>query len=335
MPTAFCALVNLPSQLLRLSEGGEPALTHGPEPGSADARAFSRLVELGVLERQEDLTAWDPCVGCDCGADERPIRWGGNRPVAICPVDAGQDMVLAAYEIETYRLQPARLAAQICRAAELDRAPDMVVQGFWLIGRVAADRTLVVAMSTSALRHPATLDRLRTIDQPARFTLIARITSTTEIAALAERGIDVVSPDDAFLPSLPQQPVRLDMQRLREAGATAELPLLAVNAMAVTAVYQGRPMAIRRRDFQVLLVLVREARDGAAALREDLYHALEGSTNAENPPSAHEIDKVIDRLRAAFCAAIGAPRSFGREVIRTVRSHGYRLDIPANRIRAD
>lgn len=327
--------MNLPSQLLRLSEGGEPAQTHGPEPGSADARAFSRLVELGVLERQDDLIAWDPCDSCDCGAEERPIRWDGDQPFAACPMDAGQDTALLRSEIEIYQLQPAQLAAQIGKAAGLDRLPDMVVPGLWLIGRVTGDRALVVAMSTAVLRDQATLDRLRAVDRATRFTLIAHVASATEIAALEERGVDVVSPDDAFLPSLPHVPVRIDIELIRQARAATEAPHLLVNEMAVTAIYQGAPLVIRRRDFQVLLVLVREARDGAAALRDDLYHALEGSAKADDPPAAHEIDKSIDRLRKAFCAAIGAPRSFGRTVIVTVPRHGYRLDIFGHRIQVD
>jgi len=327
--------MNLPSYLLRLSEGGEPALTHGLEPGADHARAFARLVQLGVLDRQEDATSWSPCAGCDCGAEERPIRWDGERPIAACPVDAGQDTPLHASEIESYRLRPIQFVAQVSQVAGLDRVPDLVVPALWLLGRVTADRTLILAMSTSALQHAGALDRLRALDRATRFTLIANITATTEIAALAERGIDVISPDEAFLPSLPQKPIRLDMDLIRDARAMMVPPLLAVHEAAVTAVYRGIPLTLRRRDFDVLLVLVREAKDGAAALREDLYQALSGAADPDDPPAPAQIDNSINRLRSAFAVAANAPPAFGHEVIVTVRRHGYRLNIPADRIQAD
>lgn len=328
--------MNLPSQLLRLSEGGEPALTHGPEPGSADARAFSRLVELGVLERQDDVTTWDPCAGCDCDADERPIRWDGDRPVAVCPVDAGQDTVLAGHEIEVYRLRPGQLAAQVVQAAGLDGPPDLVVPGLWLLGRVSGDRTLVLAMSTSALEHAGALERLRGIERAARFTIIAGITSAAEIAALAERGIDVVSPESVFLPSLPQKPIRLDMGLLREARGMAEPPLLAINRMAFTAFYRGAAVRLSKRDFGLLGVLVRDARDGGAASpRDDLYKALVGRDDADAPIGDEQVDKSVSRVRSALCAAAGEPATHGRQILVAVRREGYRLDIPGDRIQVD
>ncbi len=328
--------MNLASQLLRLSEGGEPALTHGPEPGSADARAFSRLVELGVLDRQEDITSWDSCADCDCGAVERPIRWKGNQPIACCPVDAAQDTVLLASEIITYRLRPGQLAAQVAQAAGLDGSPELVVPGLWLLGRIAADRTLVLAMSTSALKHAGALERLRAIERAARFTMIAGITSATEIAALAERGIDVIAPGDVFLPSLPQKPIRLDMDLLREARGMAEPPLLAINRMAFTAFYRGAAVRLSKRDFGLLGVLVRDARDGGAASpRDDLYRALLGRDDADAPIGDEQVDKSVSRVRSALCAAAGEPATHGRQILVAVRGEGYRLDIPGDRIQVD
>lgn len=328
--------MNLPSQLLRLSEGGEPALTHGPEPGSVDARAFSRLVELGVLDRQEDLTSWDPCGGCDCGAVDRPIRWTGDQPIACCPVDAAQDTVLLASEIMTYRLRPAEFVKQVAQAAGLDREPDLVVPGLWLLGRIAADRTLVLAMSTSALKRAGALDRLRATERSTRYAMIAAVTSATEIAALAERGIDVIAPDDVFLPSLPQKPIRLDMDLLREARGMAEPPLLAINRMAFTAFYRGARVRLSKRDFGLLAVLVRDARDGGAASpRDDLYKALVGRDDADASVGDEQIDKSVSRVRTALCAAAGEPATHGRQILVAVRGEGYRLDIPGDHIQVD
>lgn len=321
--------MNLPSYLLRLSEGGEPALTHGLEPGADHARAFARLVQLGVLDRQEDVTSWSPCAGCDCGAEERPIRWDGECPIAVCPVDAGQDTPLHASEIEVYRLRPIQLAAQVAQAAGLDGAPDLVVPALWLLGRVTADRTLVLAMSTSALKHAGALDRLRAIDRAARFTLIAGITSTTEIAALAERGIDVIAPDDVFLPSLPQMPIRLDRSKLIPSSAMT--PRLSVDRTSWRFELDGRVLHLTDQTSRLLDALAETARQHSGFLsQEEVQAAIYGSLR---PPDSRQLRDVARDLRDQMAQGLaGQDANAVRQLIRNKRVEQYRLDLTPEEI---
>jgi DNA-binding response OmpR family regulator len=321
--------VNLPSRLLRLSEGGEPALTHGPEPGSTDARAFSRLVELGVLERQDYLTAWDPCDSCDCGAEERLIRWDGNQPFAVCPMDAGQDTALLRSEIERYQMRPAQLAAQISKAAGLDHLPDMVVPGLWLIGRVTGDRTLVVAMSTAVLRHQATLDRLRAVDRATRYTLIGHVSSATEIAALGERGVDVVSPDDAFMPSLPQMPIRLDRSKLIPSSAMT--PRLSVDRTSWRFELDGRVLHLTDQTSRLLHALAETARRHSGFLSQaDVQAAVYG---ALQPPDSRQLRDVARDLRDQMAQGLaGEEASAVRLLIQNQRVERYRLALAPEEI---
>ena len=321
--------MNLPSQLLRLSEGGEPALTHGPEPGSVDARAFSRLVELGVLDRQEDLTSWDPCAGCDCGAVERPIRWNGNQPIACCSVDAAQDTVLAGHEIEIYRLRPGQLAAQVAQAAGLDGSADLVVPGLWLLGRVAADRTLVLAMSTSALKHAGALDRLRTIDRASRFTMIAGIRSTIEIAELAARGIDVIAPDDVFLPSLPQMPIQLDLSKLIPSSAMTSR--LSIDRTSWQFELDGRMLHLTDQTSRLLNALAETARHHSGFLsQEEVQATVYGSLR---PPDSRQLRDVARDLRDQMAQGLaGEEASAVRQLIQNKRVERYRLSLAPEEI---
>jgi hypothetical protein len=297
------------------------------------ARALPWLVEQGVLALHERLTSWDPCAGCECGLAERPIRWTGGRPFAACPLDADSDTALEPSVLAVYRLAPARLAALVARAAGTPGHPEEVVPALWRLGRLAGGRVLVLAMSSAAVRHPGAFDRLRAIDGAARITLVAAIASASEGAALRERGVDVVAPDDAFLPGEPAQPIRLDHDRLL--GATSADPdLLEVHPMAVSAAFGGRPLPLEPRDFRVLAVLAREADDGgAAATRDDLYRALVDDDSADAPIGDEQVDKSVTRIRAVLCEVAGCPRDHGRRLIAARRGHGYILDTSIVRVR--
>lgn len=334
---ACCATVILPALLLQLSEGGEPALLNGydalSEPG---AGAFRRLLEIGVLEQQESLAAWDPCLGCDCGATERPIRWRLGRPFAACPADVLADTPLQPEMLRVYRLSPDRFAEQVGLAVGINRKPEEILPALWRLGELASGRVVALAMCSTAALRPGAFDRLRAIDRDARIVLIAAIGAASAVAALAERRIDVLRPDEAFLPSEAAWPIRVNRSRFDGTAPGHEKPLLIVNQLGVTATFHEMPLTLSRRDFQLLLVLVREANDGgAAALREDLYRALTEYDDEDIPPGDEQVDKSISRVRGALCAAAGITRAEGRKLIVAVRKHGYRLTVPRSRIQID
>lgn len=329
--------MNLPTLLLRLSEGGEPALLNGFDASfGGGAGAVQRLLEQGVLEQQETLVAWDPCAGCDCGAMERPVRWRHGRPFAACPVDVLADTPLQPEMLRVYRLSPDHLAQQVGLAVGTKGQPEEILPALWRLGELASGRVVVIAMRSAAALHPGVFDRLRIIDRDAHITLIAAIGSASTIAALAERGIDVLRPYEVFLPSEAAWPIRVNRNRFEGAPPVHGQPLLTVNKFGVTATFHGIPLTLARRDFQLLLVLIREANDGgAAALREDLYKALADDDDADIPLGDEQVDKSVSRVRGALCMAAGVPRAEGRKLIVAVRKHGYRLTVPKNRIQID
>lgn len=332
-----CVTVSLPALLLQLSEGGEPVFIHGfPELSPAGAGAFRRLLEQGVLAQHEQLTTWDPCNDCDCGATERTVRWRDGRPFAACPANAAADTPLSPDMLRVYRVSLAGLAGQVAGALGLRDQPEEVVPSLWRLGRLEAGSVALLATTSAAARRAGTMERLKALDPGARFILIGSVASASERAALADRGISVVRPEDAFLPSEPALPIRIDRVRLQGNPAGGEPPLLTINHMGFTATFHGAALQFGRRDFRVLAVLVREASDGAAAARrDDLYRALTDRDDGEAESNDEQVDKSISRLRGALCDAAGLPRAEGTKLIVTVRGHGYRLDVPAARIHSD
>lgn len=325
---------SLPVLLLRQSEGGDPAYLLGvPDLSPTASGAFQRLVEIGAVVHDRRLDTWDPCATCSCGAEERHVRWIDGIPVAICPLSREDDEALDPGDLQLFQVSLHRLAELVGRAAALDDRPEQVAPRLWRLGRLAGGRVLLLATSSSAVRGDGVFDRLKALDRSARFTLIANVKSAVEIAALAERGIDVVPPDEAFMASEPARPVRVDLNRLLVVTVTSDPDVLEVNPMALTAAFGGRALQLEPRHARVLNVLAREADDGgAAATRDDLYRALVGRDDADAPVGDEQVDKAVSRIRGALCEAGNLPRDAGTTLIAAVRGHGYRLVTPTIRV---
>ena len=325
---------SLPALLLRQSEGGDPAYLLGvPDLSPAAASAFQQLLALGVVLHPRVLDTWDPCANCSCGAEERNVRWIDGIPVAICPLSSEDDETLDAGDLQLFQISLSRLAELVGRAAGLDDRPEQIAPRLWRLGRLAGSRVLLLATSSSAVRGAGVFDRLKAVDRSARFTLIATMRSAVDIAALAERGIDVVPPDEAFMPSEPTRPVRVDLNRLLVVTVTSDPDVLEVNPLAFTSAYCGRALQLEPRDARVLNILAREADDGGSlATRDDLYRALVGRDDADAPVGDEQLEKSVSRIRGALCDARGMPRAEGKRLIVAVRGHGYRLVTPPIRV---
>jgi len=329
-----CVNESLPALLLQRSEGGDPAYLLGvPDLSPAAAIAFQQLLALGVVLHPRVLDTWDPCASCSCGAEERQVRWIDGTPVAICPLSREDDDALDPGDLQLFQISLSRLAELVGRAAALDDRPEQIAPRLWRLGRMAGGRVLLLATSSSAVRGAGVFDRLRSLDRSARFTLIANMKSAIEIAALEERGIDVVTPDEAFMVSEPARPVRVDLNRLLLVTVTLDPDMLEVNPMALTAAFGGRALRLEPRHMRVLNVLAREADDGgAAATRDDLYRALVGADDPDAPVNDAQVDNAVSSIRGALCDARGLPRAEGKRLIVAVRGHGYRLVTPPLRV---
>lgn len=325
---------SLPVLLLQQSEGGDPAYLLGvPDLSPAADSAFQQLLALGVVLHARELDTWDPCATCSCGAEERRVRWIDSTPVAICPLSREDDEALDPGDLKLFEISLTRLAEVVARAAALDDRPEQIAPRLWRLGRLAGSRVLLLATSSTAVRGAGIFDRLKTLNRSARFTLIADMKSTVDIASLAERRIDVVPPDEAFLPSEPTKPVRVDMDRLLVAAVTSDPDVLEVTPLAFTSAYGGRALHLEPRDARVMNILAREADDGGSlATRDDLYRALIGRDDADAPVGDEQLEKSVSRIRGALCDARGLPRAEGKRLIAAVRGHGYRLVTPTIRV---
>ena len=136
----------LTALLLRLSEGGRPALLWGRMAKAAFGPAFERLLADGVLVECPPAEEWSACADCECGFDARPIQRIGDRIIAACPFDASSDIELEEDDLRDFRIDPEKLVALIAEASGFPEPIETLAPDLWRIGRLASGRSVVVAV---------------------------------------------------------------------------------------------------------------------------------------------------------------------------------------------
>lgn len=271
---------SLPVLLLRQSEGGDPAYLLGmPELSPEGARAFERLLELGVVLHDRTLDAWDPCADCTCGAEERRIRWTGGVPYAACAIACADDEPLDPGELQLYRISIVGLAGQIASAASIQETVEQVQPGLFCIGVLQGGRLLLLATGSTVVHRPGALDQIRVLARGQRVTLVAPAIATTERARLEERGIDVVPPAEAFLPSEPRRPVRLNLEALLAMPKVK--PRLVLSEVTSIVTLDGHSAELPPREFELLWLICKRAPRGQQPVNpRDILDAMYRGTTA-------------------------------------------------------
>ncbi|PHK93866.1 hypothetical protein CR162_16490 [Pseudoroseomonas rhizosphaerae] len=271
---------SLPVLLLQRSEAGEPAYLLGvPELSPEGARAFERLLELGIVVHDRKLDVWDPCPDCDCGAEERRIRWKDGEPYAACPVSCAGDEHLDPEDLQIYRISAARLADQIASAAGVQGSAEQLQPGLFCIGALPGGRLLLLAMTVEVVRRPGVLEQIRVLARGQRISLVAPAMPPTERARLEERGVDVMPPAEAFLPSQPRQPVLVNLDALLIMPKSESRLVLSKATGAVT--LDGHSAKLPPREFELLWLLCERARRGRLPVPpRDILDAMYRGTTA-------------------------------------------------------
>lgn len=271
---------SLPVLLLRQSEGGEPAYLLGaPELSPEGVRAFERLLELGVIVHDRRLEAWDPCPDCSCGAEERRIRWKDGAPYAACPVSCAGDERLDPGELQIYRISVASLASQMAGTAGIQGPTEQLQPDLFCVGTLPGGRLLLLATTAAVVHRPGTLEQIRSLARGQRVSLVAPAPAPAERARLEERGVDVVPPAEAFLPSEPRRPVLVNLDALLVMPRSEPRLVLSKATGAVT--LDGHSAKLPPREFELLWLLCERARRGKPPVPpRDILEAMYRGTTA-------------------------------------------------------
>lgn len=318
---------SLPVLLLQRSEAGEPAYLLGaPELSPEGARAFERLLELGVVVHDRKLETWDPCPDCDCGAEERRIRWKDGAPYAACPVSCTGDESLDPEELQIYRISAARLADQIAGAAGIQGPTEQLQPSLFCVGTLPGGRLLLLATTAEVVRRPGTPEQIRALARGQRVTLIAPAITALERARLEERGVDIVPPAEAFLSSQARRPVQLNLQALFAAPQVE--PRLILTAAKRTVSLDGQSVELQPRQFELLWLLAESAqRDRPSVSIQRILSAMYAGSTAGEPT----VRGLKRDLQNSLADLLRRSRFLG-DLIETRTGQGYALAIGGDEI---
>ena len=305
--------------LWQLSEAGEPAVMFGRQHTPEEDGAFQRLLALGVLLHGERLTSWDVCRDCDCGAEERHVRWRGEVAVAACAADTRRDEVLTKDDLVTFHLVIGALVRETATAVGLE-SPEEVAPGLWRLGRLTDSRVIVAAPTRAGILQPGLVGALRIVDPEGPIVLIGPRLPEVRRAELAHQGVHAVPARDVVLPAGQHSLLGLDLARLPDGNAGRHRLVLTPATHIVR--FDGREAVIRPRPFQLLRILAREHRRGTALVSSPaLYQELFSPGTADTA-----VRGLVSELQGLLKDAFGAAAVKG--LIENRTGHGYLLTLP-------
>lgn len=310
---------SLQTRLWQLSRSGEPVVMLGRQHRPDEAAAFARLLELGVLLHGERCSAWSLCPDCDCGAEERIIRWQGDVPVAICPADHRRDEVLTRDEVACFILSIVALMQETAAAIGLGPAEELA-SGLWRLGRLPDGRIIAAAPTQAGMVLPGLVGVLRMVDREGPIVLVGPEMPARRRAELAHQGIHTVMPADILAAANGATALGFDLAKLTD-GNAGKHRLVLVSATSVVRL-DGKEAVIRPRPFQLLRILVREHRRGVPLVSRHALHDEIFSAGAAETAVRSLVSELQNLLKKAF----GANSVEG--LIENRTGHGYLLTLP-------
>lgn len=318
--------------LLRHSASGPSTIIAGRDAARFFGPGFDLLLAKGVLTEFAPASSWPPCRDCTCGPQERLIVRIDGALVAECPDDAAASVVLTPADLRAFAIDVDAVVVALAAGTGWPEPPEQLGASVWRLGNLDDGRAVVAILDPQVFRTAPLLPVLRAVPSPPSSTtlLVPPGVDANAQRPFRDMRYHLVGLLDAVHPTM----FALARERLvPPAGGAAQLAagdiLLVINPMGFTASFAGVPFALRPRDFEVLVVLAREAADGRAmARRDDLMRALAEKADSAEPIAEEQLEKSISRIREALCIAVGLPRDQGRRLIVNVPRRGYRLATP-------
>ena len=172
------------------------------------------------------------------------------------------------------------------------------------------------------------------IDTEASVALISlgRNDLPTAVARQFDAMCMTVAMAEDLMCQVPGSPFAMNLDRVRLASLMpAAETRLVVDRTGRRVIFDGLELSIEPRDFDVFVLLAEEAADaGGWVLRDSIAATLRASTRRDGNPE--QVDRCINRLRAAFRKLASVIEVPGQAFIETKPKVGYRLTLAASEI---
>lgn len=306
--------------LMQLSEAGEPALLWGREADPYFGPQFDHLLIAGVLRELPPDTTWEPCDGCQCGLDARPIRPVGCEFLAICPLDNAKDLRLEPIDLRTFRIEQLPLVRAIAMASGFGDRPSEIASGVFHLGRTASGRAVFVIPAVHVALGEATVLLIREAAQGGPATVILPDLEPGEVMRFTIAGMHAVPISAALAGAPPGAPFRLDAALLEPAPAKG----LVLRVAAGIAELDGIRIALPHQPFRLLHALAERLRTSGEVVSGREIEELCGRDPRD----------LVRELRAAVSAA-GVLPDEAQRLIETRRGRGWQLGIPSDTVKVE
>lgn len=312
---------SLAKLLWQLSEAGEPAVMLGRQHTADQDALLQRLLALGVLLHGEPMTACDPCRDCDCGADERRIRWSAHTPFAACAADHRRDQQLTPDDVRILSVAIPTLVQEAATATGLGQVEE-IAPGIWRLGRLPDGRVVVAAPTRAALLQPGLVGAVRMVDREGSIVLIGPTLGERDRALLASQGVHHVTPCDALASPASGAPLAFDIGLLPDGRAGRYRLALTIRTRTVR--LGGQETSLPPRPFQLLHILARQHRRGRPIVSR---HALLDEIFTSNTAEAAVRD-LVSETRRQLKQAFGDSEVVA-QLIATHTTAGYAINLPS------
>jgi DNA-binding response OmpR family regulator len=287
--------------------------------------ALDALLAHRILVQRSPLEELDGC----------PVQWLGGKPFLFdpegaCPPEELDPRLLIAYEIDL-----SALCGTLRRANQLVGPPiEELSDRAYFIGHHGSGRRRRSLCLARLLRDGNVLDTLYllrghiTAGQLVLLTpRVVELRRSTSRGLAAEDAVIVPIPEALATSNLAEPfalniPVQMDTDA--DALASARLRLDTGNQIAML---DGQEVDLTPREFDVLVALANEAKEGAGFVpRNNLLTIIEAHRRDDDRTAGpRDLENAISRTRRALSAAAGLPSSGSSQIIQPRRGGGYRL----------
>ena len=321
---AFVSLDLLNLVLQRIGQHPVGAL-YGVDVDRFDSEALELLLERQILVQQPMLDELDGCL----------VQWIGTRPFlfdldADRPPEEVDPRLLGVYEIDVLALCRALRRANQLTGPPIEELADLA----YFLGHRSGGRRRRSLCLARLLQDGNVLDTLYLlrghIPAGQLVLLTPRVVELRRptLRSLAAENAVIVPIPEALASSNSAEPFALNipvqMDTDADALASARLRLDTGNQIAML---DGKEVDLTPREFDVLVALANEAKQGAGFVpRDDLLTIIEAHRRDDDRTAApQDLENAISRTRRALAAAAGLPSSEGSQIIQSRRGGGYRL----------
>lgn len=313
--------------LLRLSEAENPALLWGRTARPHFGAGFERLLDGGILIEQRPATEWPVCGSCECDLDMRPLTPIGDKLVAACPFDRGNDEILDEDDLRLFRLNHAAFVHEIAYVSGFEEPPSEISPGLWSLGMPKSHIEAFLTFSGVVVRQPQIIDSIWRVARGRRRMLIAPTLTASESTAFDRADIRVVGLSECLRADPAHTIPTLDIGGLDVAQPE---PRLIIQVGKQTIVLDGTELKLPSRSFRLAQYLAGQAVVGRALCdRRDIEKHL-WKTTVSDKAVADAVRDLRNKIKPILPKGMTA-----EQFIENRPPASYMIALAADEIRID